>query len=260
MKKYLSIIGSILLWSCSYNSFDEKEHIDCSISDLTISVVEVVNTDCGLDNGTIAVMANGGISPYSFTINDGAQQESSDFIELGAASYSVKVLDSNGCENEIEVIVENKDGVTANVSTSDSECGSEQGSITIQASNGVEPYTYQLNNGPQQSSNLFAGLRAGDFTIRVQDADGCNLILEDRILSGVTFSASISGIISQNCAISGCHAGTQPPDFRQFSNIQANASNIKTRTQNRSMPKTGSLTQEEIDLIACWVDDGALNN
>jgi hypothetical protein len=26
------------------------------------------------------------------------------------------------------------------------------------------------------------------------------------------------------------------------------------------MPKQGSLTQDEIDAIVCWVDDGALNN
>ena len=78
--------------------------------------------------------------------------------------------------------------------------------------------------------------------------------------SDVTYSGSIAEIISVNCAVSGCHAGPQFPDFRVLANIQANASNIKIRTQNRSMPKSGSLTQQEIDLIGCWVDNGALDN
>lgn len=35
---------------------------------------------------------------------------------------------------------------------------------------------------------------------------------------------------------------------------------IRSRTQNWSMPLVGSLTQEEIDAFACWIDDGFLDN
>jgi len=260
MNRKLSIVALVLLWSCSYNSFEDKEQVDCSISDLTISLVEVVETDCGLNNGSIVVTANGGSSPYSFILNDGALQSTAEFGELGAAEYSIKVVDSNGCQNEIKLSVQNKDGVNASISILDSDCGQNIGSISIEANSGLEPYSYQLNGGPSQSSNIFTDLGPGLYTIKVSDADGCNLTLEDRVSSGVSFSTSISNIISQNCAVSSCHAGSQSPDFRQFSNIQSNASRIKIRTQNKTMPKNGSLSQEEIDLIACWVDDGALNN
>jgi hypothetical protein len=260
MKRKLPIVGLVLLWSCSYNSFEEKEQVDCSISDLTISLVEVVNTDCGLNNGSLLVVANGGLSPYSFILNDGASQSGMEFEELEAAEYLVKVVDSNGCQDDIEVSVQNKDGVKASLSILDSECRENKGSISIEANSGVEPYAYQLNDGPPQSSNIFTDLEPGLYKIKVSDADGCNLTLEDRVSSGVSFEASISDIISQNCAVSGCHAGSQSPDFRQFGNIQSNASRIKVRTQNKTMPRNGSLTQTEIDLIACWVDDGALNN
>lgn len=260
MKRYISNAVLFLLCSCSFNSFEDKEKVDCLISDLSISLVEVVNTDCGLNNGSIMVVANGGSSPYSFILNDGALQSTAVFTELGAAEYSVRVIDTNGCESEIEVFVQNKNGVSASISVSNSSCGSNEGSISIESSNGVEPYTYQLNNGPSQSSNLFSNLATGLYTIKVTDAEGCSISLEDQVISGVSYSVSISNIISQNCAVSGCHAGSQSPDFRQFSNIQSNAGRIKIRTQNKTMPKNGSLTQEEIDLIACWVDDGALNN
>ena len=78
--------------------------------------------------------------------------------------------------------------------------------------------------------------------------------------SEVTYSANISTIIEANCAISGCHAGSVSPDFREFNTIQSKSDRIKVRTQNRTMPKNGSLTQQEIDQIACWVDNGALDN
>jgi len=85
--------------------------------------------------------------------------------------------------------------------------------------------------------------------------------IEEADCSGVSFSASISPIISTNCALPQCHGGSPfLPDFREFSIIQSKAAKIRTRTQNRSMPQIGSLTQQEIDLIACWVDDGALDN
>ena len=75
------------------------------------------------------------------------------------------------------------------------------------------------------------------------------------------YPESIGEIIVTKCAISGCHNGsTSLPDFRSLATVQANSGNIKSFTQTGFMPRNGSLSQNEIDLIACWVDDGALNN
>ncbi len=80
-----------------------------------------------------------------------------------------------------------------------------------------------------------------------------------------TFSGVIEPIIAAKCALPGCHNGTNNsvPNWTVFSNVQANASNIKTRTSNRTMPPSSanvSLTAAEIEAIACWVDSGAQNN
>ena len=75
----------------------------------------------------------------------------------------------------------------------------------------------------------------------------------------VSYASVISPIISQNCKP--CHFdGSQLPDLSNYNSVSANADLIKLVTQNKSMPKNGSLTQDEIDAIACWVDNGALNN
>lgn len=79
--------------------------------------------------------------------------------------------------------------------------------------------------------------------------------------TGVTWSTAISPIISSSCAISGCHVpGTGRQNFLFDANVQANASEIKIRTGNRTMPKVGSLTDQQISQIACWVDAGAAIN
>ncbi len=79
--------------------------------------------------------------------------------------------------------------------------------------------------------------------------------------TGVNWSATISPIISNSCAIAGCHVpGTGRQNFLDLATVQANASEIKIRTGNRTMPQTGTLTADQISQIACWVDDGAVDN
>ncbi len=75
----------------------------------------------------------------------------------------------------------------------------------------------------------------------------------------VSFSSVIQPIIQTNCAISGCHvSGTGLPNFQDVNQIKFNAVEIKDRTRSLDMPRGGgSLSQEEIDLISCWVDSGA---
>ncbi len=258
MKNRYIIILSFLMGACSYNSFEEP--VDCTISDLTVVVGKITNADCGLENGSVTINNTGGSAPFVYSINDGIPQTENVFSELNAGNHFVKVIDSNGCESETEFTIDNNEGVTATLASTISGCGDTQGSITISANNGVEPYSYQIDNGAGQTNPVFVGLGQGQYEIAISDVNGCQIIIAANVPSGVSFVQSISPIISTNCAISGCHGGSQFPDFRVFENIQNNASEIRKRTQSRNMPQTGSLTQTEIDLIACWIDDGALNN
>lgn len=82
--------------------------------------------------------------------------------------------------------------------------------------------------------------------------------------SGASFSLSIAPIIDANCAVTGCHInGQQQPTLISYEQISSYAGKIKLRTSNGTMPPPESgnrLEQLEIDKIACWVDDGALDN
>lgn len=88
--------------------------------------------------------------------------------------------------------------------------------------------------------------------------------------SPVSYAGQVKPIIDTNCAIvgdGGCHNGGNGSsrDWREFSNVQAHASEIKNRIRRSPgsagyMPKIGSLTEEQISLISCWVDQGAQNN
>lgn len=141
--------------------------------------------------------------------------------------------------------------------------GQDNGSITVSAS-GSEGFTYSINGSDFQSSATFAGLAAGNYTIRVRDRNNCS---EQRIvtvdeLSGtpVSYAAQIRPIIENVCW--NCHqqAGQQGfphADLSTDAKVKENATRINTEVQAGRMPKGGSLSAAEKTAIAAWVAAGA---
>lgn len=83
-----------------------------------------------------------------------------------------------------------------------------------------------------------------------------------------SFQEDVRPIIETKCAISGCHNGDlgQDLNWSVFENFHARAASglVKFRVTHRIMPPSsspaGPLTQDQINAIACWTDQGALNN
>ena len=82
----------------------------------------------------------------------------------------------------------------------------------------------------------------------------------EELCATVSFSLNVKPIIEANCIQ--CHGSIgQFPDLTTYNSTSANAGLVKAETVSRRMPGGGSrLTNEEIAIIACWVDAGALNN
>ncbi|WP_119843838.1 SprB repeat-containing protein [Reichenbachiella sp. MSK19-1] len=253
---YVGLLASTM--SCTWDQMTPT--IDCSLSPVVVELLETQGTGCGAANGGFTLAATGGESPYSFDSGVGTNADGV-FANVQAGVYAVEVTDVNDCTAELNVIVPNLGGVNLDeVKTNDAGCGSSNGSIEIVASGGEEPYAYTLDNGSAQADHVFSGLEKGMHTVVVADQLGCEISQSVEVLSGVSYNSTIQGIIENSCAISGCHNGSVFPDFRSFETIQARASSIKSRTANGSMPKGSTLSQTQIDQIACWVDDGALDN
>jgi hypothetical protein len=139
-------------------------------------------------------------------------------------------------------------------------CGVQTGEITAAASGGNGAYRFKLDDGPFQSSGTFKNVKPGIYTVTVIDELNCTNSVQTTVTSGISFQESIRPIIERSCAIPACHDGSGNISYLVFENIKKNPADIKNRTQTRNMPKTGSLTDAEIEMIACWVDDGAPNN
>jgi hypothetical protein len=70
---------------------------------------------------------------------------------------------------------------------------------------------------------------------------------------------AVKALISSNCALSGCHAGTQAPNFTDDCNIINNRLLIKARAVDgipSFMPPTGPLPISERNKITDWINAG----
>jgi len=259
--KYAKLL--LLVFPLLHSCISEQENpgIDCESSPIVINIDQTISaTDCETSDGSFTVVASGGILPYTYETSFESNTDGV-FGNLFAGIYQLTVTDSLGCFADTTVSIANQNGVNLDeLITSQSGCGTSQGSITILASGGDEPYTFSINGNIPQSDNTFSGLDRGSYNVVVTDDSGCDISQSVEISSGISYETTIKPIIETNCAISNCHNGNVSPDLRTFDIIKSRAERIKARTANRSMPRGRTLTDAQIDQIACWVDDGAPNN
>ena len=261
MNKYLKFLGMMVLavvfmWRCTS---DQEPLPDSCTGVVSLTVSASADANCGQTDGSVTVTPTGGVAPYTFSLDGGAAQNSGTFANLAAGTYTITATDANGCSAEVTANILNADGVNAELTTSESSCANPTGSITITATGGAQPYEYSLDNGGFQAGATFNGLAPSEYEVVVRDANGCEVTLQATVLSDVAF-AQIQTLVQNNCAVPGCHNGTQAPDFRVANNIVNSANRIQVRTGARSMPPSSSgrsLTDAEIAAIACWVADGA---
>lgn len=256
-------IPAIAVSSCVYH--DIPRPIDCQFSGPVLMLDAVTNaSDCSASDGAISVTASGGEEPYVFLLNDQTLQATGNFQDIKAGVYSVRVRDRQGCEAGIENIPLQAEGLlfTAEIQP-DNLCATNNGSVVINMQEGNAPYQYKLHDGEFTDNNTFVDLPYGEHAIQVKDVNDCVVDLRVTIPrgnTGVSWSNDILPVIINRCAIPECHNGISRPDLRIYQTAKFYANPMKTLTQNRSMPFDGTLTQEQIDLIACWVDDGAPEN
>ncbi len=134
-------------------------------------------TDATCNNGgSITVTQTGGKAPYSYSIGNGFQS-SNVFTNLSAGNYTVSVTDSVGCTSTVLTTVSSSTNVITNLSKtiSNATCTKNNGAINLgTVTGGVAPFQYNFNGSGFSSNKNYTNLSAGNYTIIVKDANGCN--------------------------------------------------------------------------------------
>ena len=139
---------------------------------ITASTFTRAAANC-LNDGSLEVYRTGGIPPFTYSINGTTFQVSNVFNNLAAGTYTATVKDSKGCIGTATGIVAQGTAVTVTTSKNNSSNCISDGTIQVNATGGIAPYTYSINGGSFQSSNTFSLLGAGSYTVTVKDTKGC---------------------------------------------------------------------------------------
>lgn len=242
--------------------------IPCSEIQWDVLITAKTDATCTSQGSFTIEVESGGEPPFVYSLEGGPGQATGTFSNLDAGIYTVVITDANSCMAGGQVPIE-LDGntITFTTSTADSGCGTSNGSITVAdaSTTGTSNFEYSLDGGAFGTTSTFEGLNRGIYSVTVRDGDQCTETEQNiHVKSGILYSASVASIIDSNCAITDCHvAGTGRQDFTVLSTVQSNAAGILSRTSNGSMPPSSSgrtLTDDQKEAIACWVDDGAPDN
>jgi mono/diheme cytochrome c family protein len=255
-------VAALSVLSCKKEN-DSAPVVDCTTSGLSVSGTPT-NASCGATNGALALNGTGGKAPYQYSIDGTTFQTSKDFSNLAAKDYTLTIKDANNCISAATVKVDSNAGITvASTTAIAAGCGETDGGLQISASGGQGALQYSIDGTNFSTTAEFSNLAAGSYNLTVKDAAGCTTDVAGVKVgvkpSSISYETTIKSIVTTNCAISGCHVtgGTGPGNFADLATLKSKASQIKTRTGNKSMPIGRTLTDEQIQQIACWVDAGA---
>lgn len=243
--------------ACTFEKKDEL--VDCSLIE-DLSIVAVQNTQCGEAVGSIEVMVESSDllnQSITFQLNGANSTNDPIFENLSAGTYEITATIDGDCAKSIVATIENEDGLSISLNTSNADCGTANGQIEILAENANGTVQYKIDGADFQSNATFSALTPGSYIVTARDEIGCEVIQEVKLLSKVTF-AEIENIVNTNCALSGCHGGGVSPNLSTPESIEQFADRIQQRTGNQSMPPASSgisLQPSEIEAIACWVFD-----
>ncbi len=149
----------------------DSVYIDMNQS-LLLTWQNVSNPSCGLANGTLQVVAQGGVMPitYNWTPNISTSNLATG---LAAGVYTVTAVDASGCSNVATYTLISNDSIYVYVNSSATGCGSATGAAwaSAQSPNGGN-ITYLWSNGSTQPT--LGNLAAGVYTVTITNAGaGC---------------------------------------------------------------------------------------
>jgi hypothetical protein len=236
---------------------------------VTITVTgTVTNPTSGTSNNGSIIASAAGSTGFTYRINNGAFQASGTFSNLGAGTFTVDAKDANGCTGSSNFTLTAPNpcaGVTISVSTAVTgtiPCEANNGTITVTPSGGTAAYTFSLNGGAFQVSNIFSGLGANTYTITAKDANGCTgtgSATITNLAAGPLFSAART-VLQNNCTP--CHNNTLAEGGMNWTidcNIVQNKDRIRVRAVDgvpSPMPPTGLLPAAERQKITDWINAG----
>lgn len=165
---------------CSYT---ESISIKQPAAPIKISYTKTDVSCFGGKDGSIDVTVTGGVLPYSFKWSN--NQTSEDLQNLAPnISYSLTVVDANGCSQTQIITIAEPEKLKANLVVMNTVCKSSiDGIITAEITGGTKPYNL-VWKGIASKENTIKNLKPGIYELLITDAKGCTLTISAEVMAG----------------------------------------------------------------------------
>jgi hypothetical protein len=157
--------------SCGYSltdSFLISEPTPLTISTTSPSLI------CNGNWTTVTANVTGGTAPYTYSWSTGDAGTGWQTIYLPAGSYTVTVVDSNGCTVTDSVVITEPPPINIVSNITRPTCGNSDGSIIVNVQGGVNPYVYFWNNSDTDSIATLTGIPTDTLLLLVTDSNNCS--------------------------------------------------------------------------------------
>jgi hypothetical protein len=143
-------------------------------STLTPPTTSTTN-NCGVANGTATVTPTSGTTPYNYLWSANASSQTTQTATgLTPATYNVTVTDNIGCTVSASATVGSTQLNAPTTTSTNENCGLDNGTATVTATAGVWPFSYQWSaNASSQTTQTATGLASGTYNVTVTDDNGC---------------------------------------------------------------------------------------
>lgn len=188
----------------------------------TINVnTTITNATCTSNDGEAMAFGSGGVGPYTYQWDNGQTSQQATGLQ-GATTYQVIATDQNGCIGRGFAQIGVNTPITVTTTSTNSSCTVNDGSATITASGGTQPYTYIWNSVQNNGTNVLSNVGVGFYSFQVTDAVGCVRTGAVYVGSASTLNANIgtSTVYCPNTTgnVMVTAYGTNPPFNYSWSN------------------------------------------
>lgn len=187
----------------------------------------------GATNGTVSVLANGGVGGFTYSWSTG--QGGISISGLIAGTYTVTVTDNNGCQETSEANVTESPEIIISGNVNNINCfGQTNGSISTSIFGGTPGFSYSWSTGSTQANII--NLAAGLYTVTVTDAANCTSTESFTILQPASALTSTISTLSNVTCFGGTNGSAQisasggtPPYNYTWSNGASGSGNSNTQ-------------------------------
>ncbi|MDX2281300.1 MAG: T9SS type A sorting domain-containing protein [Saprospiraceae bacterium] len=155
---------------------------------LTVSAFAMPQSANGINDGSATALPLGGTPGFSYLWSTGANTASIE--NLAPGTYTVTVIDQNGCTNTQSVAVNAFNcTIAAQISTVNISCfGAVNGMANVTLTGAGAPVTYSWNNGATTAT--IANLNPGTYTVYIVDANNCPATVQTSITEPALLAAN----------------------------------------------------------------------